>query len=143
MALIFALAACGGGKSSSGDTTPDDTTEDTGEDVSEDGTGDEMIPPERMDEITRTLDRKRNSSGTRCIEQAIDNGELKKNARGTLSVNFVITRAGGTKEVEITQNSFDESPMMTDCIVALMADLAFGELPRDLPWSYKFRFEAF
>ncbi len=143
MLCLVVFAACGGGKST-GDTTPDDeVVDDEGEGGEDVDTNENMIPGERMEEITRILDRKRDASGTRCIERAIDNGELKKNARGRLAVNFVITTAGKASEVEVTKNTLSESKMFTDCILDLLAGIEFGELPRSLPWSYEFRFEAF
>lgn len=143
MVSLVLIAACGGGggSSSGGDTTPDDNGDE--EVVDDEGGDDEMIPPERMDEITRQLDRKRDTSGKRCLERAIDNQELKKNARGSIQFNFVISSGGTAKDLEIVKNSFEESPLFTECMTELLTGIEFGSLPRDLPWSYKFKYEAF
>ncbi len=142
MVSLVLFAACGGGGGSKKEETTPEGDDDTSVD---DGGGeeDEMIPPERMDEITRALERKQNTAGTRCLERAIDNGELKKNARGSIQFNFVITAAGQATDLDVVKNSFEESPMFLECMTELMHSIEFGSLPRDLPWSYKFKYEAF
>jgi len=40
-----------------------------------------MVPPEKMDEINRSLERKRTIM-SHCLAVAVDNKELPKNSRG-------------------------------------------------------------
>jgi hypothetical protein len=141
-AMIASLAACGGG-GKGGDTTPD--PDEGGGDAVDDGQGsdgdDGMIPPERMDEIKTALDRKRNAA-TRCLTEAIDAGELDKNARGAVTVGFVIAPSGQPRDVQVLEASID-SKLLHGCVTDLVSGMTFPELPHDLDWSYTFAFEAF
>ncbi len=142
-AMIASLAACGG-SGKGGDTTPE---EGGGDEVVDDGQGDDgdgddgMIPPERMDEIKTALDRKRNAA-TRCLTEAIDAGELDKNARGALTVGFVIASSGQPRDVQVLEASLD-SKLLHGCVTDLVSSMTFPQLPHDLDWSYTFAFEAF
>src|ERR1051325_9204905 len=51
---------------------------------------DAQVPPEKMDEISRMLERKR-SVMSRCLAIAVDNKELPKSSRGKITVELVIS----------------------------------------------------
>ncbi len=99
-----------------------------------------MIGPETMDAIRRALDRKR-SVVARCLAPAIDAGELKKNARGRMSLSFVISTSGKANDLRVIKSSLD-SKMLTDCVLGHVAEIEFPQLPDPLPWSYTYGFEA-
>ena len=140
-AVVVGLAACGG-KSKGGDTTPDEGTADEGGGETQAADEDSaMIPPERMDEIQSTLDRKRDSA-SRCLTSAIDEGEAPKNAHGKVMLEFVIGTDGHAKDIKVAKTSI-ESEKVSSCLVELVGKIDFGPLPRDLDWSYPFAFEAF
>jgi hypothetical protein len=136
-AVLPGLVACGGG-SKKAETFPDDEGGGAG---APPPSGGEMIPPERMDGIQRELDRKRGNA-TRCLTQAIDHGEIDKNARGKIAVEFVIARNGQARDLRVIRTSF-ESQRFQDCVLDVVRKIDFGSLPRDLEWSYTFAFEAF
>lgn len=126
------LAACGGkSKPAAG---PTDETE-----ASEPASGD-VVGPETMDEIRRSLDRKRNVVA-RCLAPAIDGGELPKNARGRMTLGFVISPAGRATELKVIKASLD-SKILTDCVLERVREIEFPTVPDPLPWSYTFGFEA-
>lgn len=139
--VVMVLAACGGADKKE-ETLPD---EGGGDEVVDEGAGDTgtdgMVPPERMDEIQRTLDRKR-AVATRCLTDAIEAGDAPKNARGRVTLGFVISPAGKARDIEVLETSI-ESKQVQDCLVDLVGTIDFGELPRDVNWSYTYAFEAF
>lgn len=135
LAVAAALGACGGGGKKE-ETVPDD--DGGGEEVVDDGG---MIPPERMDEITNDLNRKRQSA-SRCLTEAIDAGEADKNSRGKITLEFVIAASGKAKDISVVKATL-KSKMVQDCVIELLSKMDFGALPRDLDWSYSFAFEAF
>lgn len=136
--VVGGLAACGGGKKE--ETTPVD---EGGEEVVVEDTssGDDMIPPERMDQIQNELHRKR-AVATRCLTDAIDAGEVDKNARGKVTLEFVIDPSGQARDVKVTKSALG-SPMIEECVANVVRGITFGSLPRELPWSYTYAFEAF
>jgi hypothetical protein len=131
IALVMALAACGGGKPA--DTTP------TGGAAQARSTGDELVPPEKMDEINRDLDRKRQTMA-HCLATAVDNKELPRAARGELTVELVIT-GGRAESVKIVRSTL-ESQTLSDCVISHVKEIQFPELPRPYETSYTYGFEA-
>jgi TonB family protein len=138
---VVSLAACGGGGKKE-DTTPDESgmgDEGGGEDMS--GGDGEMVPPEKMDAIQRTLDHRRDAA-SRCLTTAISEGKAEKNARGKITVGLKITPDGRAKDVSIQKSSI-ESQEVQDCVVGVVQETVFDPLPKELDWSYTFAFEAF
>jgi hypothetical protein len=99
-----------------------------------------MVPPETMDEIQRVLDRKRQSM-SRCLALAVDNRELPRNAKGKVTVDLVIAPGGKATEVKIVRATI-ESKSLDDCVVSRVREIQFPEVPREVPTSYTYGFEA-
>jgi len=94
LALIAALAGCGGGKQA--DTTPSGAGGGASETSGGGGGGGgdaEMIPPEKMDEVTQDLKRK-NMIVSRCLATAMENGEVKHGTRGRITFEINIGTDG-------------------------------------------------
>jgi hypothetical protein len=140
LALVVSLAACGGGGKSE-DTTPDDEGGGGGGMSTDDTSDPGMCPPEKLDAIKVALDRKRNAA-TRCLTDAIDAGEADKNARGAITLGFVIETSGQPRDIAVQEASLD-SKMVQACVIDVVAKMTFPELPQDLDWSYTFAFEAY
>ena len=141
IALIVALgtAACGGGSKKEQTTPPPTGDGDTTPPPS--GGGDSaMVPAEKMDEIPRVLDRKRQIV-SRCLAIAVDNRELPKSTHGKITLEFVISPAGKAQDVKIIKADF-ESKSVQDCVIHHVTEAQFPELPKPVPWSYSFAFEA-
>ena len=138
--VVASLAlGCGGGKQA--DTTP------TGGGASEvehggggGGGGGAMVPPEKMDEIERSLDRKAVTI-SRCLSVAVDNKELPKNAQGKVTLEIVISPAGRAESVKIVRAQL-ESKSLHDCIIRRIQEIQFPELPRSYETSHTYGFEA-
>jgi hypothetical protein len=137
LVTVLAVAACGG-KSKSADTTL--AGGGGGGDDSGDDSGGDMVPPERMDEITRLLDRKR-TAAARCLADAVNAGKANKNARGHVAVSFTISTAGNAEGVRVTETSLDNADVEA-CVMKKVEEIDFGDLPRALEWSYAFAFES-
>jgi len=102
------------------------------------GDGD-MVPPEKLDEIHRSLERKRPVM-SRCLAIAVDNKELPKNSAGKITLEIVI--AGGRAETVKVVRSTLESQALKDCVIRHVQEIAFPELPRPYETSYTYGFEA-
>jgi len=138
-ALAVAAGACGGKDKGADEPAPVGGGDDV---AGEDEGGDPaMVAPERMDEIKALLDRKR-TSVARCLPEAIQAGKAEKNARGRITLEFVISRQGKATGLKIA-NATLTSEMVQECTMNHVANIDFGALPRDLEWSYTYSFEAY
>lgn len=138
--LVSSLVACGGGggKPAGDSTTPSNSSSESSEDVSGgDGT---VVSSETMDEIRRALDRKRNAVA-RCLSPAVDAGELPKNARGRMTLGFVISPSGKAGELKVVKSNLD-SKLLTDCVFERISEIEFPTVAEALPWSYTYGFET-
>ena len=136
--VLAALVACGGGgKKAVNEPTGDDVA--TGDDDSGGG-NDTMVPPEKMEEINVRLDRKR-SIAARCLSDAVESGEAPKNARGKITLEFVISPSGKAEQIKVAKATF-ENETVTNCVIGKVQDITFPELPKSLEWSYTFAFES-
>ena len=140
MAIAAALAlGCGGGQHAA--TAP---SGGGGGGASEaeraEPAGGAMVPPEKMDEINRLLERKR-PIVSRCLATAVDNKELPKNSRGKVTLEIVISPAGKADSVKVVRTTL-ASKILTDCVISRIQEMAFPELPRSYETSYTYGFEA-
>lgn len=138
---IAVLAACGGKKTQTEDTTtsgvtidPNATTADT-----TDRSG-AMIPPEKMEEINRLLDRKR-PAVSRCLTMVVDNQELPKGSRGKMTLGITVGTAGKATRVQVIQASL-ESKSLETCVVDKVQEIQFPDLPSQYQTTYSYAFEA-
>src|SRR5438874_9501384 len=95
-ATLAVALGCGGHKAQPAPPPPggDDTGGGGGGEVSANPCGDDgMCPPETLDRIKEALDAKRVTM-SRCLSDAQDNGGAKRNAKGTITLQFVITTSG-------------------------------------------------
>jgi hypothetical protein len=143
-ALVLQLilgAACGGGKKGE-DTGPDNGGggDDTAyEDPCAENGG--MCPPEMLEEIQNDLDRKSNVA-TRCLTDAIDSGEVDKDTKAKITLDFVIQPSGKARDINVARSSI-EAQSFQDCVIEVVAGISFPNVPKDLDWSYTYAFESF
>jgi len=137
-ALLIAgvLAGCGGGKHA--DTTPPGGGTAGGEQAERQGG--EQVPPEKMDEINRSLERKRPVM-SRCLGIAVDNKELPKNSSGKVTLEIVISPNGKAEDVKIVRATL-ESKTLNECLINRVKEISFPELPKPYETSYTYGFEA-
>jgi hypothetical protein len=126
------VAGCGGKPAPSAPTQP------VAGGAAEASEGDQ-VPPEKMDEINRSLDRKRPIM-SHCLAIAVDNKELPKNSRGKVTVEVVIT-GGKAESVKVVRATL-ESKSLNDCVVKHVQEIQFPELPKPYETSYTYGFEA-
>ena len=136
VAALVGLGGCGG--KPAGDTTPSGGGTGGGERV-EHASGD-MVPPESMDEVKRSLDRKRQLM-SHCLALAVDAKELPKNSSGKMTLEIVISPSGKADSVKVVRATL-ESKTLHDCVIHHVQDIQFPELPRPYETSYTYGFEA-
>jgi hypothetical protein len=125
--VVVGLAACGGGGKKETALPVDDGGGGGGAAV--DTGADDMVPPEKMDEIQVRLDRKRGLVA-RCLSDAVLAGTAPRNARGKITLEFVISPGGQAERIKVAKASLQ------------VKEIGFPELPRALEWSYTFAFES-
>jgi hypothetical protein len=139
LALLAGLAiGCGGGKQA--DTTPSGGGGGGGATEAPSGGGGDMIPPEQMDEITRSLNRK-GSMISHCLAVAVDNKELPRSSRGKVTLEIVIAPTGRADSVKIVRASL-QSKSLDECIIHRIQEIQFPELPKAYETSHTYGFEA-
>jgi hypothetical protein len=136
---VAGLGACGGHKSQPVEATGGGGDE-TGGGMTQPCSDNGMCPPETLDRIKELLDSKRITM-SRCLSDAADAGKVGKNAKGKVTVEFVISTSGKPKDVKIGSSSVN-SKVVEDCVVGKVEAMAFPEVPKDLDWSYTYGFEA-
>jgi hypothetical protein len=99
-----------------------------------------IVPPEKMDEINRTLQRKQPTM-SRCLAGAVDSGELPRNSRGKVTLEIVISPAGRADTVKIVRATL-ASKALDDCIIGHIKEIQFPELPGPYETSFTYGFEA-
>jgi hypothetical protein len=135
-ALLASLLVAGcGGKHA--DTTPSGGTANQAEQAAPQG---EMVPPEKMDEVNRLLERKRTIM-SRCFATAVDNKELPKNSSGQITLELVIAPGGKADVVKIVRATL-ESKTLNECVIGHIKNTQFPELPKPYETSFTYGFEA-
>lgn len=137
---ITVVVACGGGKKNEDTTsgvTPIDPNMTTGDRTDRSGA---MIPPEKMDEIVRLLDRKR-PTVSRCLTMVVDNQELPKSSRGKMTLGITIGTSGKATSVTVIKSSL-ESKSLETCVIGKVNEIQFPDLPSQYETTYAYAFEA-
>jgi hypothetical protein len=139
--FVIALSACGGGKknedTTSSGVTPIDPNATSGDTTDRSGS---MIPPEKMDEITRLLDRKR-PTVSRCLTMVVDNQELPKGSRGKMTLGIKIAPSGKASSVTVIKSSL-ESKKLEECVIGKINEIEFPQIPSTYETTYAYAFEA-
>jgi hypothetical protein len=133
--LVAILCAGCGGKHA--ETTPGGTGNDDEPAGHQDSA---QVPPEKMEEINRNLERKRPVM-SRCLAIAVDNKELPKNSAGKVTVELVIAPGGKADNVKIVRATL-QSKMLDDCVISHVKEIQFPDLPKPYETSYTYGFEA-
>ena len=133
LAILFA-AACGGHKQA--DTTPTSTLPAGDDPTTYTGV---MIPPEKMDEVSRDLKRK-SMIMSQCLAEAVDAGHLKKPASGQVALEIVIGTGGKATNVKVNKSSFDDT--INQCVIGHVNDIAFPTMPKPYETSYTYPMEV-
>jgi hypothetical protein len=135
--LAVLLIGCGGGKKA--DTTPEGggLPERTYE--NQNTNDDNMISPEKADEIRNLLQRKERIM-SRCLADAVDAKELPKNSRGKITLDIVVG-TNGSADVKVISKTL-ESAKLEECVVGHVKSIVFPDIRVTYPTSYTYGFEA-
>jgi hypothetical protein len=134
-AIAGAALGCGGGQRA--DPAPAGGAQESPAQTSG---GDATVPPDKIDEITHMLERKR-SAMSRCLSMAVDNKELPRNAQGKVTLEIVISPAGTADQVKIVRATV-QSKMLEDCVIGHVKEIAFPQIPVPFETSFTYGFEA-
>jgi hypothetical protein len=135
---LLAAVGCGGSEKGGGARQPGD--EGSWEDTSQDEEDVGMIPPEKMDSIKATFDRK-GRMVSRCLVEAIDAKEVGKNERAVITITATISPEGRTTAVKV-DDAEPKSQVFADCVTGYVEKMEFVTLPRALDYSYTYAFDA-
>ncbi|HSN25500.1 MAG TPA: AgmX/PglI C-terminal domain-containing protein [Kofleriaceae bacterium] len=138
--LLFAvLFACGGHKSQPQEPQGESVlgVKDTGDPNDHSGN---MIPPEKMDEIQQDLKRKEMII-SRCLADAVEAGEAKKNTHGKVVVELVVSTSGKAQNVKVVKSDFT-AQSINDCTKKHVEDIEFPQIPKQYETSFTYAMEA-
>jgi len=137
--LLAVLVACGGHKSQPQDPSGPSVmgVQDTGDPSDHSGN---MVPPEKMDEIQNDLKRKQQII-SRCLANAVEAGEAKKNTHGKVTVELVVSMSGKAENVKVLKTDF-QAASIGDCVVHHVQEIEFPQIPKQYPTSFTYAMEA-
>jgi hypothetical protein len=137
--LLAVLVACGGHKSQPQDPTGPSVlgVQDQGDPTDRSGN---MIPPEKMDEIQNDLKRKQQII-SRCLADAVEAGEAKKNTHGKVVVELVVSTSGKAQNVKVVKSDFT-AQSVNDCTKKHVEDIEFPQIPKQYETSFTYAMEA-
>ena len=138
IAICILLCACGSKKPKTNDeggpgidtTSHGDTTDHSAN----------MIPPEKEEEVTRLLDRKR-PTVSRCLTMVVDNQQLPKGSKGKMTLGITISPAGKATGVKVISSSLESKPL-EECVIGKIQEIQFPDLPKSFETTYAYAFEA-
>ena len=137
--LLAALVACGGHKSQPQDPSGPSVmgVQDTGDPNDHSAS---MIPPEKMDEIQNDLKRKEMII-SRCLADAVEAGDAKKNTHGKVTVELVVSTSGKAQNVKVVKSDFT-AQSVNECTKQHVEDIEFPQIPKQFETSFTYAMEA-
>jgi hypothetical protein len=137
-AVVLVIAACGGKQKTGPGPTVDETGEHT--DPPPDNSGN-MIPPEKMDEVSNDLKRKANII-SRCLADAMETKDVPRGAHGKVTIEIVVGTGGKADSVKVVNSDFRQAPKVDDCVVKHVQEISFPTLPKSYETSFTYPMEA-
>ena len=138
--LLAVLVACGGHKAASNNEPSGPSVmgvQDQGDSTDRSGN---MIPPEKMDEIQNDLKRKQMII-SRCLADAVEAGEAKKNTHGKVTIELVVSTSGKAENVKVVKSDIQAQSVL-DCTKKHVESIEFPQIPKQYETSYTFAMEA-
>ena len=137
--LLAVLVACGGHKSQPQDPSGPSVlgVQDQGDPNDHSGN---MVDPEKMDEIQQDLKRKEMII-SRCLADAVEAGDAKKNTHGKVVVELVVSTSGKAENVKIVKSDFT-AQSVNDCTKKHVEDIEFPQIKKRYETSYTYSMEA-
>jgi hypothetical protein len=139
LCAVLVIAACGGKQKTNG---PGPAVDESGEhaDTPPDQSAN-MVPPEKMDEVTNDLKRKAGII-SRCLADAMDEKEVPRGAHGKVTLEIVVGTGGKADSVKVVKSDFSSAPKVADCVVKHVQEIEFPTLPKSYETSYTYPMEA-
>ena len=134
LALAAVLGGCGGAPAQTTPVEPGVASPGAGA-----PSGSEQVAPETMDQINRSLERKR-PIVSHCLAIAVDNKELPKQSKGKITLEITITNQHASN-VKVINASLD-SQSLHDCVIKKVQEIEFPALANPYETSYTYQFEA-
>ena len=139
VAVCVTIGACGGKQKQ--DTTPSagDDPQEQEQTTAQDQSAN-MIPPEKMDEVTQALKRK-GMIVSHCLAEAMENKEVPRGAHGKITFEIVMDTSGKPSSVKVTRTDI-QAPSVIDCATKHVQDIQVSALPKPYETSFTFAMEA-
>jgi TonB family protein len=138
---VLLVAACGGNKKQADEDTTGPSVVGMGDSGDSSDHSGNMIPPEKMEEVTQDLKRKQTVI-PQCLARAMEAGEVKRGKHGKVTLEIVISTAGKADKVNIVKSDFHEAPNVEDCVVKHVQEIEFPQLPKQYETSFTYPMEA-
>ena len=130
------VTACAGSKKAPEEAGENGSTgTETGE---EGGSSSGMEDIDTYEEIVAVFERKR-PSVARCFSDAVRDGRLDKNRKGTLSLTMVITTGGKAENVQVASDTL-KSPEVESCVLAIIPNWSLPKPTERLDFSFSYEF---
>jgi hypothetical protein len=139
LCAVVLLAACGG-KQKTNDTTTTSSGDDTSEHTSAVDESGQMIPPEKMDEVTHALQRKEMTI-SRCLADAMEAKEVPRGTHGKVTFEIVFDTSGKPSSVKVDKTDIQANSVI-ECAKKHVADVQVSALPKQYETSYTYAMEA-
>jgi hypothetical protein len=140
IAVVMALAACGGGQKNVNEGGSGGGGGETWDPAERNPCrNDAMCDPEILDEISHAFSRKQRQVEA-CYSKAVDSGKLSKKQGGTVAIEAKISTSGRATAVRVTEASTLKSDTMSECIIEMVKswDLPKPNVEINFPFSYNF-----
>ncbi len=142
LAVCLMSWGCGGSgkKAAEEPVQPEDGALEEDDEPDYEPVDDTLVPPEKFDAINQSMNRK-GPAVSRCFADAIQEGRVSKNSKGTITVALVVTKGGDPKDVKVLPSSTIREKAMEGCVIDEIKHTRFTTLPKDLDFTYTYRLE--
>ena len=98
-----------------------------------------MMPPDKMDEAERALDRK-SMIMSQCLAAAMENGDVKRGSHGKVALEIVVNN-GKASSVKVIKSDF-QVQSVNDCVIKHVQEIEFPAMIKPYETSHTYAMEA-
>jgi hypothetical protein len=136
LCVVVALAACGSKQKN--DTMQVDETNEQANTVPDNSAN--MIPAEKMDEVSQALKRKQ-MIVSRCLATAMENKEVPRGTHGKVTFEIVVDPSGKVSSVKVNKSDI-QAQSVIDCAKHHVEEVSVSALPHQYETSFTYAMEA-